>query len=305
MKLISLLLLLCVPVALRAQNIPAFYDDVSGATHSTFAASFPSLGIAATPVVCGFQYGGTAAAFSMTDDTGQVLTFQPAASVWDKTHRQGLALFTGAAGGSTFTVKASAAVNYISLGCVPIKSAVDASKAPVLSAIGSALSSSLTLATGPGDIVVAFIAEDQSGNGDVFTPAAGYTLVEDAGKTDGFAIAVSNGTTAGNPSFTLAPAGRSTIISAVAFKAPPTAPQPTVLPIAGLGTASTLISSAGQVPTCTAADGVCSIVVQVCDRNRNCFVLPVDGGTLELVKTVTLPQPQTLTVTVATLAASQ
>lgn len=64
------------------------------------------------------------------------------------------------------------------------------------------------------------------------------------------------------------------------------------------------IANASQVPTCTKADGVCSITLQItcaktctpCDSAGACFT---GVGTLALVKTVTLPVPQTLTIPVA------
>lgn len=76
-------------------------------------------------------------------------------------------------------------------------------------------------------------------------------------------------------------------------------PAPLQFPFPGCCTITFPIQNASQVPVCTAADGVCSIAIQICDTANPPNCLTSNVGTLSLVKTSSLPAPQVLTVPVA------
>lgn len=80
-----------------------------------------------------------------------------------------------------------------------------------------------------------------------------------------------------------------------AFKLGP--PPPFVWNMPGLGN----VTFPMQIPpACGPSDGVCSIQIQVCDTSQTPPVcLTASQGTLSLIKTVTLPVPQTQTIPVA------
>jgi hypothetical protein len=81
---------------------------------------------------------------------------------------------------------------------------------------------------------------------------------------------------------------------------PPAVVAPFRVTLPGCCTVTFPITSASQVPSCTATDGTCSIVIQICDAANPPNCLSSNAGTLSLVKTVTLPTPQTQTIPVAT-----
>ncbi len=76
-------------------------------------------------------------------------------------------------------------------------------------------------------------------------------------------------------------------------------PPPFVWVMPGLGTATFTMY---VPPACGPNDGTCSIAIQVCDTSQTpplCMTAPI--GTLSLLKTISLPTPQTQTIPIVTV----
>lgn len=103
----------------------------------------------------------------------------------------------------------------------------------------------------------------------------------------------------GNLTITLSSAGVQADFDAVTLVATPIGPPPP-LQIAFPGFVVTFpIANANQVPTCTPADGTCTMKIQVCDNATPQNCLTSTSGTLSLVKIVSLPEPATITYPIA------
>jgi hypothetical protein len=76
----------------------------------------------------------------------------------------------------------------------------------------------------------------------------------------------------------------------------PGTPPPFVWVMPGLGTATFTMY---VPPACGPSDGACSITIMICDMNNNCTT--GNTGSLYLIKTSSLPNPQVLTIPVVTV----
>lgn len=270
---------------------PAYFEDITGKVYASYSVKFANP--VTNSIVCATQFGSVNAPVSLTTDKGDV--FLRATGFWDSNARQGVAIFyliPATPGAQTVTEKTNGNVQYVSLSCNELKlGPMDVAK--------SADAAAVTLGAAAADTTYTAIIEDQSGNGDSFTIGSGFTFSENDG-AHAFADAIGTG----NPAFTVNPS-RNTLVAAVAFQPPPTSPQPVQFAVPGLGTA-TFPLTGPQVSQlyCAAADGVCSIQIRVCDANVPPNCLTSGAGSLSLVKTATLPVPQTTATVLATVKAA-
>lgn len=261
-------MVLLAPTCLHAQT-PGYWSDTTGKSYTLFAAT-PLAAASAQPMACGIQWGSVAApVLDVFDDAGHPAVLQ--ASKWDDGHRQGIALFTLPAGGKVFKAQATPAVNYVSIGCIPANMCT-------IDKADAQLGTSLALGF-PSDLTVAFMVEDSVGSGDNFLPTTHFTLALNKG-VDGFGAM----TGSGDPSFSIVPAGNTTLIAAIAFRPP--APPSIVVPLPGAGTITFFITGIKSPLICTPTDDAsCSISFEWTDANGN--QLSGKLGTLTLVKTTT------------------
>lgn len=161
---------------------------------------------------------------------------------------------------------------------------------------GSAADSGSILTTAGNELIVGVASSDGSSTA---TAGTGFTLLDSAGKVfSEYQLQPLAGAVDARMSLSPAPAWWADAVASFKPK-PPAAFQ---VHIAGLGTASFPIANASQVPECTAADGTCSIVVQICDNGTPQNCLTSNSGTLSLLKTKSLPMPQTATVPIASVS---
>jgi hypothetical protein len=76
----------------------------------------------------------------------------------------------------------------------------------------------------------------------------------------------------------------------IVYQLPPAGPLQ--IPLANCCTVTFPILSGSQIPVCTAADGACSITIQVCDSANPPNCVESNSGIISFVKITSLPVPQ-------------
>ena len=166
--------------------------DESGATYTSFSATFGSSTAAGNAIIFGVAYGNTNPTITATDSLGNA--YIQAIKTYDSGRNEGCAIFyaTHITGGSsnTVTVNFGSSVGYLALGIHEYAGLATSSPLDVTSGntgLGSALTSGSTTTTGNGDLIFSCAVEDSYGGGDTYTPGSGFAKRVDLGTSTGYA----------------------------------------------------------------------------------------------------------------------
>jgi len=214
--------------------------DESGATYTSFSATFGSPTTNGNAIIFGLAYGNVDSTITATDTQGN--TYTEAVRRYDPGHNEGCAIFyaSNITGGTsnTVTVNFGETVAYLSLAIheytgIATTSPVDAVTGNTGN--GSDVSSGSATTTAVGDLIFSCGVEDSYSGGDTFTPGLGFKKRVDLGIDTGYAdedhIQPSAGSIAAN--WTLSPDFLDWIDNMAAFKTsgssgPPTPEPPRV-----------------------------------------------------------------------------
>lgn len=202
----------------------------------------------------------------------------------------GLWYTTSCASGSNTVKAAFADMQYFQGVLIEVPGVWVPNKVSGRSSGASAITTSALIDANAGDLLLGYGYNDDT-NYPGITAGTGFTLEGNANvfletaKQAAFGTVTSSVTYSGSVSWH----------QNVASFSLATLPAPLQITVPGLATFTFPIADVSQVPACTLADGVCSLAIQVCDAANPPNCLTSAAGTLAIVKTATLPIPQTQT----------
>jgi IPT/TIG domain len=201
-------------------------SDISGASYTSFSATFGASNSTGNAIIIGVTYGNVNPVITATDSQGN--TYLQAINTYDPRHNQGSAILyaLNIAGGSSnkVTVHFTSSVAYLALGIheytgIASSSALDVTSGKTGS--GTSLSSGSAVTTASGDLIFGCGVEDSTGNGDTFTAGSGFTTRVNLGAAAAYADEDAIQATPGAMSVTsrLSSSRRDWIANMAAFKA--------------------------------------------------------------------------------------
>ena len=295
--ILQLVMLAVVPHASGQAPVPSVMQhaakDCGGA--ASCPVTLPAGTVQENMIVAFARLGGASPVATITDDAGNAYNLAVQCPQPSDPHVSYIFYATHAKPARTVTLT-GAGSGSARLAILEAANTVNLDQFSCKAGSGSAADSGSILTTAGNELIVGLASSD--GNSTA-TAGTGFTLLDSAGKVfSEYQLQPLAGAVDARMSLSPGPAWWADAVASFTPRPPPGFQ----VHITGLGTASFPIASASQVPECTSADGICSIVVQICDNAMPPNCLTSNSGTLSLLKKKSLPVPETATVPIASVS---